>query len=216
MVTRKAAIKSVVLYNLVHLLGTLLAFLVGASIILFHFPVSAPIRIAFVSLISVFSLLFLTAYFLPSLRGGKRKRALQKNLLWKIGFWIRWALSKIRVFSRRHPWRFWLAIFIETLARFVEGFTFYVAFRAVGDPLSPFHCALLDVGRALMDNIFFFIPYQVGSREMSLMLLCKEVLHEGIASAVTVAVLYRLVEILWMLIGYLLWVKGSRSSKASR
>lgn len=215
LVSRKTAIKSVVLYNLVHTLGTLLAFLVGTFIILFHFPVSAPIRISFVSLIFVFSVLFLLAYFLPRLRMGGRKKPTQKSMLWKIGFWIRWGLAKIRVFSRVHPWRFWLAVFVETLARFVEGFTFYIAFHALGEPISLFYCALLDVGRALMDNVFFFIPYQVGSREASLLLLCKNVLRMGADSAVSVAVLYRLVEILWMALGYLLWMKGTKPSRVS-
>jgi hypothetical protein len=215
LVSRKAALKSVVLYNLVHALGTLLAFLIGTSLILFLFPVAETIRIAFLSLFLVFFVLFLVAYLLPRLNIGGKKKPKAKNLFWKIGFWIRWGLAKIRGFSRVHPHRFWLSILVEALARFLEGFTFYVAFRAVGDPLSPLHCALLDVGRALMDNIFFFIPYQVGSREASLLLLCKNVLHEGVASAVSVAILYRLVEIFWIATGYLVWMRVSRSSKDS-
>lgn len=215
LVSRKAAIKSTVLYNLIHTLGTLLAFLIGTSIILFAFPVSASFRIGFLALLGVFTALFLLAYFLPQLKVGGRRKPLEKTLLWKIGFWIRWAMAKIRVFRRAHPWRFWIGIFVETLARFVEGFTFYVAFRALGDAVSPFQAALLDVGRALMDNIFFFIPYQVGSREASLLLLCKNVLHVGESAAVSVAVFYRLVEILWMAIGYMLWMRGGSSARDS-
>jgi hypothetical protein len=51
----------------------------------------------------------------------------------------------------------------------------------------------------------------VVSREASLLLLCKNVLQVGADSAVSVAVLYRLVEILWMAIGYLLSIKGTRA-----
>lgn len=215
LVSRKTAIKSAVLYNIVHSLGTLIAFLLGASIILFHFPVSAEIRIGFVSLIFVLTVLIFLAYFLPRLRIGRRRKPTRKSLLWKIGFWIRWGMAKIHVFTKVHPWRFWAAVGVETVARFVEGLTFYVAFRALGDTIPPFYCALLDIGRALMDNIFFFIPYQVGSREAGLLLLCKNVLRMGVDSAVSVAVLYRLVEILWTAVGYFLSMKATKPAKVS-
>lgn len=211
----KAAIRSVILYNLVHILGTLVAFLLGAFLILFYFPVSPQIRLGFLVLMGVFSALFLLLYWLPSYRVARSRGRKKRNFFMKFSFWIRWAFSKVRVFSRGHPGRFWAAVFFETLARFVEGATFYVAFRALGDPLPVLYCALLDVGRALMDNIFFFIPYQVGSREAGLMMLSEHVFHAGTATAVSAAVFYRLVEILWMAVGYGLWMYESKSSKLS-
>jgi uncharacterized protein (TIRG00374 family) len=214
-VPRKIAIRSVVLYNLVHLLGTIIAFVFGAFIILFYFPVSSSIRLGFIGLIVFFSLLFVITYFLPKFRLRAKRTPGKKGFFLKMGFWIRWAFSRVRMFSKAHPGKFWAGVFLETLARFVEGLTFYVAFHALNDPVPALYCALLDVGRALMDNIFFFIPYQVGSREAGLLLLSDHVIHMGAATAVSAAVFYRLVEILWMGIGYGLWMYEARSARSS-
>ena len=215
LVSRKIAIRSVVLYNLVHTLGTIAALLLGALITLFYFPVSPDLRIGFLAVVALLGALFVALYFLPGYRGRGRKSGRAAWLL-RLRFWLRWSFSKIRVFSRLYPTRFWLAVFCETIARFVEGLTFYLAFLALREPLPFLHCSLLDIGRALMDTVFFFIPYQVGSREAGMVLFTHHVLHEGERSAVGAAVIYRLVEVLWILLGYLLWIYESRSARSSK
>jgi hypothetical protein len=217
-IPRKAALASVVLYNLVHILGTLIAFILGAALILALFPVSHTIRMAFSAVGLLAFLLLFGIYFLPyfSLRAGRRRQAGRKpSFFQKASFWLRWSFSRMRIFGRLHPWRFWSAVGVETIVRFVEGITFYVAFRALAAPISVLQASLLDVGRALLDNAFFFIPYQVGSREAGILLLSKSVLGIGEASVVSATVFYRLVEILWMGIGYLLWLQRSSSAKLS-
>lgn len=152
--TRKEAASSMVLYNIVHILGTLVAFFLGSLAILLLFRVSDGFRAGFISLLVASPLLALLLFYLPHLikRFGRSAR---RNKLIYAGFWLRWAFSKIRIFSKREPLRFWMAVFFEVLARFVEGLTFYIAFRALGKPTSALVSSLLDVGRALMDNIFF-------------------------------------------------------------
>ena len=122
----------------------------------------------------------------------------------------------MRIFSRLHPMRHWLAVACEVAARFVEGTTFYVAFRAMHESVPALTCGLLDVGRALMDNLFFFVPYQVGSREGGIVLLAERAVGVSAGAAVSAAVFYRLVEILWMGIGYLFWIQEERSRRSSR
>ena len=210
----KAAARSMVLYNIVHTLGTLLAFFVGALAILIFFPVSDGIRKGFLALMVATPLLAAALFYLPHLARG-RGRSAKRNRLVATGFWLLWGFSKIRIFSRRYPARFWAAVLLEVAARFVEGLTFYVAFLALGEPASLFVSALLDVGRALVDNVFFFIPYQVGSREGGIVLLAEHALRVNSEMAVAAAVLYRLVEILWMGIGYLLWIAENKARRSS-
>lgn len=212
---RKAAIQSTVLYNIAHLYGTLAAFIVGAVAILWLYPVPQTFRTGFIALIVVAILTIGFLYAMPKLIPAKKRRR-KRTAASKLSFWIRWSSSKVRIFSRRHPIRFWIATLFEFVARFVEGITFYVGFAAMGNPVTPFQAALLDVGRALLDNIFFFIPYQVGSREAGVVFLTEHVMRAGAELAVSAALLYRLVEILWMGAGYLLWVSASKSGSRTR
>lgn len=214
LMSRKDAARSMVLYNIVHILGTLLAFFVGALATLILYPVSEGFRVGFIALLVASPLLTLLLFSLPRLVKHLGRSA-RRNKLVYAGFWLRWSFSKIRIFSRSEPKRFWAAVGLEILARFVEGLTFYIAFQALGQPASALACSLLDVGRALMDNIFFFIPYQVGSREGGIVLMAEHALHISGNVAVSAAVLYRLVEIFWMGMGYLLWISAARERKSS-
>ncbi len=210
---RKRALASVVLYNLVHMFGTLIAFMSGAAALLIIYPVPPAFRAGFYTLLFVGATIFALLYAAPKLirrrSGGRRK----KTWIRKFSFWLLWSSAKVRLFSQLHPFRFWAAVLVEALARFVEGATFYVAFYALGDSITISQAAILDVGRALMDNLFFFIPYQVGSREAGILLLTDQVMQTGMKMAVTSALLYRLVEVLWMGIGYFLWIQSDNSQR---
>jgi hypothetical protein len=212
----KRAAQSVVLYNIVHSVGTLLSFFIGAAILLLVYPISATLNTGLIVLLLLAPLLAASLLLLPYLAGRMPFRPSKKSRVYKLSFWMRWSFSKIRVSARRHPARIALAIFLETLARFVEGVTFYVAFLALGHFVPLFACALLDVGRSLIDNAFFFIPYQVGSREGGVLLVASDALKIGTDSVVSSAVLYRLVEILWMGIGYALWMMEGNRRRSSR
>ena len=65
-----------------------------------------------------------------------------------------------------------------------------------------------------VDNLFFFIPYQVGSREGTILMLTQHVFNAGAKAAVGAAVMYRLVEICWMVFGYILWISAGSSRKS--
>lgn len=210
---RKAAVESAVLYNLVHILGTLVAFITGAALLLFLYPVTETIRFAFLGVIGITTALLLMVYFLPH-AGKILGRSRNRGFTAKLRFWLRWAFAKMRMFSRRYPARFWTAVGLEVIVRFVEGVTFYVAFLALGEHVGAVEAALLDVGRALADNVFFFIPYQVGSREAGLRLLSDEVMRLGPVSIVSAALFYRLMEIFWMGAGYMLWMRASSSRRS--
>ena len=210
---KKRAIQSILLYNLVHIYGTFYAFILGASGLLLLYPVPKLIRLGFFLLIGTVITLLFILHLSPSLFTARSKKRKKKNFLQKVGFWIRWSLSKIRIFSRTHPRRFWAAILFEISARFIEGLTFYVSFWSLGNKIKLIDAAFLDIGRALMDNVFFFIPYQMGSREMGIILLTDNVMKLGSHSALDAAIHYRITEIFWMGIGYIFWISWGRSSR---
>lgn len=211
----KSAARSMVLYNIVHTLGTLASFFLASLLLLLFFPVAEALRGALFAFLVISPLLALGLYALPHLSKRFFGRSAHRNRLVVAGFWIRWGFSKIRIFSRRHPARFWAAVLLEVAARFIEGATFYVAFRALGQPTTALVCGLLDVGRALMDNLFFFVPYQVGSREGGVVMLAEHALGVAGGAAVSAAVFYRLVEIFWTGVGYLFWIQAENSAKSS-
>ncbi len=215
LIDTKSAARSMVLFNIVHVMGTLFSFFLAALAMLLYFPVSKGFHVGFVVMLVTAPLSMFTLYFLPMLVKRLLGRSAKRNRLVVAGFWLRWSFSKIRIFSRRYPLRFWGAVFFEMVARFVEGLTFYIGFRALGQPVSAAASALLDVGRALIDNMFFFIPYQVGSREGGTLLLAEHALQIGTAGVVGAVLFYRLVEIFWTGIGYLLWINEERLRKSS-
>lgn len=218
-IPRKAALESAILYNLVHILGTLLAFVIGAILILALYPVSDVVRYSFLGVMAAATILLLAIYFLPRFTRRRRRSARVRGekipFMSKARFWLRWSFSRMRMFSRRYPGRFWAAVGVEIVVRFVEGLTFYVAFHALGAPVSIVATSLLDVGRALLDNALFFIPYQVGSREAGILMLSQHVLKIGEGYVVSALVFYRLVEIFYMALGYALWTHRASSRKVS-
>jgi hypothetical protein len=215
MVDLKSAARSMVLYNIVHLLGTLGSFFLASLLLLLFFPVSPSLHSALITFLVISPLLIFALYSLPHFTKRMFGRNGSRNRLVVVGFWIRWGFSKIRIFSRRHAARFWIAVLLEVLARFVEGSTFYVSFRALGHRASPFTCALLDEGRALLDTIFFFVPYQVGTRETGVVVLAEHGLGIVASAAVSAAVFYRLVEMFWTGVGYVFWIQSEKAKRSS-
>ena len=212
-IERKSAIKSVVIYNIVHLIGTVGAFLLAALLIPFLFSVNHDVKVICFILVGVCILLASLLLTLPKFAHSLLKKKSFRKLR-SMSLSLRWSFHKINVFYGTHQLALLAAILLEVTARFLEGFTFYYAFILLGEPISALSAAFLDLGRALADNVFFFIPYQVGSREIGVRFLLEKVLAVPAKGAVTVALLYRLVEIFWMIFGYILWTKEGSSAKS--
>lgn len=213
--SRRAAIRSVVIYNLVHLIGTVAAFLIAVVLIPILYPVSPELRLGCHVLVIVFLIMTVGLYYLPHMA----HRLLKKKIFRKIravSYWLRWSFFKIKTYFRTHKIPVSLGVLFEILGRFAEGFTFYYAFHILERPISALSAGFLDIGRALLDNALFFIPYQVGSREFGVNFLMRDVFRLDASGAVTAALFYRLVEISWIGIGYGLWIFSSRSKRSAK
>jgi hypothetical protein len=206
---RREAVRSVVIYNIVHVLGTLLALIIAAFVIPPVFGTQGRIGAAcyFIGVLGL--LIFILMMLLPRIAGGWFKRSSLRK--WRKPIVMaRWTLHRCARFARRRRLRFVVALSVEVAARFVEGFTFWLAFRLLGQPISIVAAAFLDVGRLLFDTVFFFIPYQVGSREGGVLFLLRDVMGIGTAGYLAAAFMYRFVEIAWIGLGWLYWVAIKR------
>jgi hypothetical protein len=215
------ALESTIIYNLVHALATLLSFiLLALAVLLFYQPPVGVNYLAKVIFLLGFSLFFLCLY-LPYLWQHWLRRSSVRDGGWRQITWLRkgliglcWAVRKTFFYFRHHPRRIIGAFCLEVAARFIEGLTFYFAFYLLNHPISLFSSALLDVGRTLVDTIFFFIPYQVGSREQGVLFFLNDVLGQGTAGYLTATFFYRFVEIIWVMIGYAFWTKSSKAESS--
>jgi len=216
---RRKALMSTLIYNLVHLLATLFSFISVAFILPLFYPINQVGRWLCLGIGSLGLLIFLAIVFFPILwrkvLSHKLYAFFVKMNLEKSVIRFRWVTRKTSQFFIRHRERVVIAFFLEVFARFVEGLTFYLAFILLKNPISFLTSCFLEVGRSLADTIFFFVPYQVGSREQGVGFLLKDVFHHGSHGFLTAVFMYRFVEIAWVLIGYLLWVK-SRSTPLSK
>ncbi len=208
----KNALRSVVIYNMVHLVGTVLAFLAAALLIPPIFRPGHTVELLCYGAVALFFVILALLLWLPKLTHGFLRKH-KFNRLRAASLWTRWSFRQVTKFYTTQRTAFSSAVLLEVLARFIEGFTFYVAFRIVGQPLTFLSSAFLEVGRALFDNLFFFVPYQVGSREFGISILLENVLHASKDAFVAAALLYRLVEIFWVALGYALWVKSGLRRK---
>ncbi len=207
------AFTSTVNYNVVHLISTLVCFVLASFILLLFYPLVLKIKV-FLILIILLILIFLT---FGIFKVNQKVNFIKRKYYFK---WLRVGMLNLIILRRRFrlcliksPINFFLSIGIDALARFIEGVTFYTAFKIIHKPLSFLSSTVLEIGRTFIDAAFFFIPYQVGSREKGIQVFMDDLLHVPSNGFLTVSLLYRFVEFSWVMIGYAIWAKLRTSVK---
>jgi hypothetical protein len=199
----REALRSMMLINMAQTMGTLLTFGLGAALAPIFFDLSegaflVTLASAIVAMgantLILFWVFFRTGSGVPT--RGSRLRAFRH--------WLRWVIHQLRKYSRHHPARLGAAVVLCAASRASEGIVFFLIFRALRSPLSLWESIALDTGRGIADNAFFFVPYQLGTREYSLKFLTESVLHTGTDSAIAASLVFRLGEISWIVVGFLL------------
>jgi hypothetical protein len=104
---------------------------------------------------------------------------------------------------RKSPARYYGALANEYVARVVSMLEFWVIARATGHPVSFATSFLIGSFSSLIVNLFFFLPFNVGSKEGGLYFIFKAV---GLPAdiGVAAAVISRIRELAWIAIGLLL------------
>jgi len=107
-----------------------------------------------------------------------------------------------------------IALAFEVAGRFTAMYEYFLIAHAVGAPISYGAAVLIGGFSQLVLNIFFFVPFELGSREGGLYLIFQ-LLGLSPALGVSAAIVTRLRELAWIAIGLLLiWVTGERRSVA--
>jgi uncharacterized membrane protein YbhN (UPF0104 family) len=217
----RKALQSTFVYNLVHAIALVVSWVLLALALLCFYSAPAGVRLAETAIVVVGSALLALTFHFPGtpkrlLRRALSKRGRSRNILWlrKALIGLRWISRETVSHFRRHPRRVAGALALEVAARFIEGLTFYWAFLLISHPVSFVNCALLDVGRTLVDTICFFIPYQVGAREQGVLFLLHDVLGQPASGYLAATVFYRAVEVFWIAVGYALWTRSSRAERS--
>jgi hypothetical protein len=208
-ISNKKAIQSTVNYNIIHLVATMLSFIVAALVLTLFYHV--PEKIIYYSWGLIASCLVLVYLFYKMIMSNLNSFVRRK--IFRISFInSKIAMRRLIYFYKSNPSRFLLSIFFDTVARFVEGLTFYFGFMIIKHPVSILTASFLDVARTFVDTLFFFIPYQIGSREQGVKFFMDKILFIDASGFLTAVLFYRFVEIAWMFIGYGLWINLSKSS----
>lgn len=186
--TKSEAIHSTVIYNVVHLYGTILSMVIAAVYLVLNnlLDISRFSEIHMVFFVLLLAVLFILPFFLSRFIKNKQYQ----------NFVLFFLKNKVRAL---------FGVLIECIARFVEGITFYFAFLIIEKPIQLIPSLLLEVARTFIDTVFFFVPFQLGTREKGIDIFIEKFLKisgDGVVSAV---LLYRFVEIAWIFIGYFLW-----------
>lgn len=199
----REALRSMMLINMAQSMGSLLTFGLGAALAPLFFRLSDTafwITVASALVAMAANVLIL----LWVLRGHGSHRASRGRRLRAVRHWLRWVVHQLRKYTRIHPGRFAAAVALCSLSRASEGIVFYAVFAALRSPISFWESIALDIGRGIADNAFFFVPYQLGARELSMKFLTESVLRTGADSAIAASLVFRLGEISWIVMGFLL------------
>jgi len=211
----RSAIRSMMLFNLAQAMGTSMVFTLGASLAPFFFSLSEhTTKVTFgAALISV-TVNVIALYWILRSPDGRKAPSKGRSLrgMWH---WLRWISHQLRKYTRRHPWRFFGAVALSSTARISEGVIFFAIFLALDTPLTLLESVAVDIGRGIADNVFFFVPYQLGTREYSLVFMTEAVLKKGASSAVAASLVFRMGEIFWIFTGFLmgLWMIRRRGKQ---
>jgi len=199
----KAAVRAVVFFNLTQTLGTLLAFGLGGLAAPFFFSLSNLLWGFCALAVGVSIVANLLVYFWVKRSGRKTPRSRGKKFR-SFRHWLHWTAHQTKKFYRTSPLAFKQSVALCTSARFAEAAVLYAAFACLGEPLSFLEATTLEIGRGIADNLFFFMPYQIGTRELSILYVAQEIIHKGAAAALTAALAFRLGELIWIFAGLLL------------
>jgi hypothetical protein len=117
---------------------------------------------------------------------------------------------QITTVYHEHPGAFWRALAVEYLARFVTVVEISIIFWGLGLGPRPVAAMVATALSTTVANMFFFLPFELGAREGGLFLVFK-LLGLGPEHGVFAAVVIRLRELVWMLVGLaFLWLSGGR------
>jgi uncharacterized protein (TIRG00374 family) len=217
---RRAA-GSVVLYQMLHMFGTLLSYLTAVLLGVVFLPRTPAVLVTLAAaggVLVALALLLLTGH-----QRGVLEQAL--NVLHRIPLLDRLARrmepkratlalmdEQITQFYHRDPRRFVRALALEYLSRCLFMGEYLLIALSVGLHVGYLRAYVMGGLTQLVQNIIFFVPFEVGVKEGALYLLFQ-LLGLDPTLGVYTAIVSRLRDIAWIGVGVgLVWVAGRRTA----
>ena len=124
--------------------------------------------------------------------------------------------AQITDFYHRHPRRFLAALGFEYLGRAVFMAEFILIGLSVGVRVDYFDAFTIGGLEALISNVFFFVPFGLGTRESAIVLMFRQLGFSG-RIGLYAAVVGRIRDLIWIAVGLgMIWVRGRRPAPAAQ
>jgi len=223
-----SAVSSVILYTMLHFLSNFFFWVTAILYALILLPLSNELKIILIAVLLVLSF-FIWFVFkrhklgvlesllnfiakVPLLKRLKKKLDPKEDSLMKIDEEIK------HLFNNRKK-AFFSALVLDYLARMVGVLEFLFILKAIGMDISFMEAFYISAGSSLIINIFFFMPFQLGTLEAGLYLVLDSIkLSAGIG--IYIGIINRAREFFWILIGLLLiqfnGIKKDKKTKGKR
>lgn len=213
---RREALASTINYNIIHLLATGISFVATSLLLVIFYHIPNEVRLYLLGFAVIFTLSLYLGFRVMRTKFVYKFITSRYRVVRVVIVNMKLSVRRLLKFYKKNPEIFFLSLFFDVIARFIEGLTFYFGFYLIKHSITFLSSSLLDVGRTFVDSIFFFVPYQIGSREEGVHFLMEKVLIVDSKGFLTAVFLYRFVEIFWIVIGYIIWVSTKSSSKEVR
>ena len=209
------AVSSVILYNMVRMLSHFLFwFLAVVMMFLFFSPTgsfAAALIVVFLFVLGlfflflaghkngIFALLFSWIDRHPFLQKATKPMESKRNSLLVID-------EHIRQLYNTNRKTFYTAVGYELLARFISTFEFIFILTAIGFHPLYGEALYINAASSLIINLFFFMPFELGTREGGLFLVMQTIGYApGIG--IVIGLVNRLRELVWLFIGLAFMVR---------
>ena len=206
------AVSKVLLFRMVYSTAHFFFWIISIMMIAFFLPLPPQMKI-YLSIIflviagliylffsaqkyGIFKALYKLISFIPFLRGLKARLQRRQEAMLDID-------SKIRELYNFRKGAFYGALFLEVLSRFTSSFEFYFILRAIGHEIPIIEAFYISAASSLLLNIFFFMPFELGTREGSLYLIMHS-LNFTPGLGIYISLVNRIREFFWILIGLVL------------
>jgi uncharacterized protein (TIRG00374 family) len=221
---KQRAAASVVTYYMLHAMSNMVVWLAGIVLVLALYhpptPLVVPLLVALLLIVALIAFVFTRhqqGIVAPLVR-FLGKVPLAGRLVRRIEAKspdIEELDRTITGFYHASPGRFWLALLLDTVGRFVAMFEYWLVAHAISVEMSVLQTIVIGSFSALAINVIFFMPLQAGSKEGGLYFAFR---LAGLDASLGIfaALVQRVREWTWIGVGLLLiWLAGERVDRGS-
>lgn len=208
----RRAVSSTITYSMLHFLSSFVFWIFAVFLVFFFIPLP--------KVIDILLLIFLIACFLfvlffrarhkkgivKSFAGLLKKvplgKSLKKKLIEKEDSFENIDQQITDLYNNKKKY-FYISLSLEVAARIISSFEFYFILKAIGYDTNFAEIIFINGFAALVMNIFFFMPLELGARESGLYLVF-EFIKLPASLGIFASLVNRIREFFWILIGLLL------------